>query len=330
MFLSRWFNKIEVSGLLEAEAGYEKFKPDAAGEPSEESSDIVLSTFELGLDAAFTDHIGGHVLVLWEEDDTEPMDLDEGYVSLTGTQEIPLYLHVGKLYVPFGGFDTRFISDPLTLELGETRESAVLAGYHKDGFNFFCGGFNGDVDKQGKKNHINTFFAGADFSLPEDHSRPLNLTIGISYISNLADSDGLSEANDVDGDGDPDGIRDYVSGVSGHLSLDIAHSIFCTAECVCALEKFNAGELNVSDNANRFRPRAWNFEIAYMTPADIGFGVKYEITKECDTFLPEKRFGGIAFCSPFENTSLGLEYLRQEFDNNDRSDMVTAQLAFEF
>ncbi|MBC2716426.1 MAG: LbtU family siderophore porin [Desulfobacteraceae bacterium] len=325
-----WFNKISISGLLEVEAGYEKYNPDAADEPSEESSDIVLSTFELGLDVDFIDHVGGHVLVLWEEDDTEPIDLDEGYLSLTGTEQTPLYLHAGKLYVPFGNLDTYFISDPLPLELGETRESAILAGYHKDMCNVFCGGFNGDVDKIGDNNHIDSFFAGAEFSLPEDDTRMLNMTAGVSYLSNIADSDGLSEANDIDGDGDPDGIRDYVGGISAYLYLDLVHSVYCVAECVCALDKFNAGELNFGPDNESLRPFAWNFEIAYVTPADIGFGAKYEGSNDCNDFLPERRYGGIVFCSPYENTYLGLEYLYQEFDNDDKNEVVTAQLAFEF
>lgn len=328
--LENWFNKIQISGLLEAEAGYEKFEPDAAGESSEESSDIVLSTVELGLDAEFIDHIGGHVLVLWEEDDTEPIDLDEGYLSLTGTEDLPLYLHAGKLYVPFGNMETHFISDPLPLELGETRESAVMAGYHKNMCNVFCGAFNGDVDKTGKNDHINSFFAGAEFSLPEDDARNLNITAGVSYLSNIADSDGLSEANDMDEDGDPDGISDYVGGVSAYVHMVLMGSVHCTAECVCAIEKFNAGELNFADDGDRVRPRAWNFELTYTLPADIGVGVKYETTKDCDNFLPANRYGGIIFCSPLENTSLGLEYLYQEFDNDDTSEVITAQLAFEF
>jgi hypothetical protein len=328
--IHHWFNKIAISGLVEAEAGYEKAEPAAAEEPGEESSDIVLSTMELGLDAEFIDHVGGHVLVLWEEDETEPIDLDEGYISLTGTEEMPLYLHAGKQYIPFGNRNTYFISDPLPLELGETRESAILAGYHKGMCNVFCGGFNGDVDKTGKNNQINSFFAGADFSLPKEDARTLNMTAGVSYLSNIADSDGLSEANDIDGDGNPDGIRDYVGGVSAYLYITLAHSVYCTAECVCALDKFNAGELTFGVDGERLRPCAWNFEIAYVSPADIGFGMKYEGPNDCHDFLPESRYGGIVFCSPIENTYLGMEYLTQEFDNDDTSEVITAQLAFEF
>jgi hypothetical protein len=329
-FPDQWFHKISFSGLLEAEAGYEKFDPDAADESGEESSDIVLSTFELGMDVDFIDHVGGHVLILWEEDDTEPIDLDEGYISLTGTEQMPLYLHAGKLYVPFGNLDTYFISDPLPLELGETRESGVMVGYHKDMCNLFCGGFSGDADKIGKNNHINAFFAGAEFSLPKDDTRMLNMTAGVSYLSNIADSDGLSEANDIDGDGDPDGIRDYVGGVSAYFFINLVHSVYCTAECVCALDKFKAGELNFGSDNQRLELSAWNFEIVYVSPADIGFGVKYEGSNDCHDFLPESRYGGIIFCSVFENTYLGLEYLYQEFDNDDQSEVVTAQLAYEF
>ena len=128
--LSGWLDKITLSGLLEAEAGYNRFEPDRANEPDDEDSNITLSTFELGLDAELNRHVSGHALVLWEEDDTEPVDLDEGFITFTGTEEIPAYLHAGKLYVPFGVYDTVFISDPFTLELGETRKSAVFAGYH--------------------------------------------------------------------------------------------------------------------------------------------------------------------------------------------------------
>ncbi len=95
-------------------------------------------------------------------------------------------------------------------------------------------------------------------------------------------------------------------------------------------DKFNAGELSFGDGGKRLRPGAWNFEIAYVFLSDIGFGVKYEGSNDCHDFLPESRYGGIIFCSPFENTYLGLEYLYQEFDNEDKSDVVTTQLAFEF
>ena len=195
---------------------------------------------------------------------------------------------------------------------------------------FFAADLMGMLIKSEKNDNINAFFAGADFALSEEDTREWNITAGVTYLSNITDSEGLSEANDVNGDGDPDGVQDYVDGISAYIYLDLIHSIYCTAECVCALDKFKAGELNFGEDGEKLKPFAWNLEIAYVTPSDIGFGVKYERSDDCNDFLPESRYGGIVFCSPFENTYLGLEYLYQKFNNNDKNEILTAQLAFEF
>jgi hypothetical protein len=59
--LFKWLDVFSFSGLLEAEAGYEKYNPDASGEPTEESSDIVLATMEFGVDAKLNEYLSGHV-----------------------------------------------------------------------------------------------------------------------------------------------------------------------------------------------------------------------------------------------------------------------------
>ncbi|RJP96077.1 MAG: LbtU family siderophore porin [Desulfobacteraceae bacterium] len=328
--LSHWSDKITLSGLLEAEAGYSKFEPDAAGEADTEESDITLSTFELGLDVKLNEHVSGHALALWEEDDTEPMDLDEGFITFTGTDDIPAYLHAGKLYVPFGVYDTVFISDPFTLELGETRESAVFAGYHPEMVDVFAGVFNGDVDELGKKNHINSFFTGFTCGLPEDDARDFELAAGLSYLSNMADSDGLSEFNDLDGDGAPDGINDAVGGLAAHLSLELKESVTFTVEYVGALDDFKAGDLAFAPEGDTIRPAAWTTEISFMGSSHVGCGLKYEGTDDCGDFLPETGYGCTVFCHPFECARLGLEYQYQEYANNDINQGVTTQLAVEF
>ncbi len=328
--LSGWLDKITLSGLLEAEAGYSRFEPDAAGEPNDEESDITFSTFELGLDAKLNEHVSGHALILWEEDDTEPVDLDEGFITFTGTEEIPAYLHAGKLYVPFGVYETVFISDPFTLELGETRESAVFAGYHPEMVDVFAGAFNGDVNEIGKKNHINSFFTGFTCGLPEDDARDFELSCGLSYLSNMADSDGLSGFNDLDDDGAPDGVTDLVGGVSAHVSLEYKDTAFFTAEYVGALDDFKAGELTLAPEGDPVRPAAWTTEISFVGPSQVGCGFKYEGTDDCGDFLPETGYGCTVFCHPFECARLALEYQYQEYANNDMNQGVTTQLAVAF
>lgn len=324
-----WLDRVSISGLLEGEAGYENYKPDASGETGTETSDIVLATMELGLDARLNEYISGHVLFIWEEDDTDPVDLDEGFITISDTDRFPLYLLAGKYYVPFGKFESFFISDPLTLELGETNQSAVMCGYHHGIFDVNAGLFNGDVNKIGQKDHARNVFASAAVFLPEDFHENLDLTAGVSYISNIADTGGLSEQiADINGDGEPDDISDYVAGISGFVSVGIAKRVFCVAEIVSALDKFNEGELGFA--GGKHQPSAWNFEIAYVSAWDIGVGLKYEGASDCVDFLPEIGYGGIIFWYPFDKTYIGLEYLNQDFNNDDNVQKVTVQLAYQF
>jgi hypothetical protein len=174
-------DRLSISGVIEAEAGYEDIDYDDPGKKDEDSSDITLATVEMGVDADISKYVSGHVLLLWEEDDTEPVDLDQGYITLDGADKLPLYANIGKLYVPFGNFGTHFISDPLTLELGETRESAVQAGWGNDFFDISAAVFNGDVDESGEDNHVESYVANAAVSLPENTLPGLDMSFGGSY-----------------------------------------------------------------------------------------------------------------------------------------------------
>jgi hypothetical protein len=314
--------RLSISGVIEAEAGYEDIDYDDPGQEDEASSDITLATVELGIDVDISKYVSGHVLLLWEEDDTEPVDLDEGYITLDGADKLPVYANIGKLYVPFGYFGTHFISDPLTLELGETRESAVHAGWGNDFFDLGVSVFNGDVDEEGSDNHIESYVANAAVKLPENALPGLNMSFGGSYISNIADSDGLE--GEVSGD-----LKDYVPGLGAFLSLAYMERIFLEAEYVGALDKFEAGELGF-DAGQQLEPQTWNFELA-VAPADKWtVAAKYEGGDDLGDFLPETQYGAAVSYSLFENTALALEYLHGEFENDDEYDRITTQLAVEF
>lgn len=323
-----WIENIAVSGLTETEAAYAEYEPADDRLPDKEASDIVLRTLEIGIDTRINEHVSGHALFLWEEDDTEPVDLDEGFISLSGGAKLPAYLQAGKFYVPFGQYDSYFISDPLTLELGETRESALLAGCRAGGFDLSAGAFNGDVDEIDADDHIDSYFASASYALPEKVLPGTALQMGISYLSNIADSNGIEAENDVDGDGSADGISDAVAGISGYIAADFKNRVFFIAEYTGATDAFAAGEMTFA--ADSVKPRAWNTELAYIFGNDFGLGVKYEGTDDGGTLLPETRYGAIAFCQPFSGGYLGLECLRQDFANGDENIAVTAQLAYEF
>ena len=322
--LEKWADKITLSGLIEAEASYEDYDYDDPAVDDEDSSDIVLATVELGVDVDIIKHVKGHVLFLWEEDETEPVDVDEGFITLDGEDVVPLYLNVGKLYVPFGNFESHFISDPLTLELGETRESALTVGCVNPWMDVSVSAFNGDIDETGEDNHIESYVAKASFSVPEKLVSNFGIAGGVSYISNIADSDNLQDEIVP-----TDGIKDYVGGLNAFLSISFMDKLFIECEYLGALDEFEAGELSF-DGGNEFQPETWNFELAYAATDRLELAVKYEGGDDLGDFLPEDQYGAAVTFALFEDTSLSFEYLHGEFENDDERDLFTTQLAVEF
>ncbi len=308
---------ITLSGVIEVEAGYEK--------NGEDSSDIVVATVEVGIDAQIVKHVSGHILFLYEEDDT-PFDVDEAIISINGEDVVPLYLNAGQMYLPFGNFESHMISDPVTLELGETRESAVVAGFATDWIDISAGVFNGDINETGKDNKIESYVAGAVFTLPENTVANFGLTAGASYISNIGDSDSLQE----DIEAGPATIEDYVPGYSAFVSISVLDRFFFNAEYLTAADEFAADELPSFDGGQEVKPSTWYAELAVGIIEDLEIAAHYAESDDCDGFLPENRYGAAITYGLFESTSLGLEYLHDEFENDDETDIVTAHLAIEF
>ncbi|MDY6790573.1 MAG: LbtU family siderophore porin [Thermodesulfobacteriota bacterium] len=320
----RWFENVTLSGAIEVEAGFEKIDYNDPATKDEDSSDIVIATVEAGIDAEIVKHVSGHLLFLYEEDDTD-LEVDEAIISIKGEDVVPLYLNAGQMYVPFGNFESHMISEPITLELGETRESAVVAGFATDWLDISAGVFNGDIDEIGEDNKIESYVAGAVFTLPENTVSGFVLSAGGSYISNIGDSDSLQE----DIESGPVTIRDYVAGYSAFISISALDRFFLNAEYLTAADEFAAGELSF-DGGRKFKPSTWYAELAVSVIDDLEVAVRYEASDDGGDFLPEKRYGGAITYGLFENTSLGLEYLHGEFKNDDEIDVVTAQLAIEF
>jgi hypothetical protein len=74
-------------------------------------------------------------------------------------RSFPVYLIAGRQYIPFGYFDSHFITDPATLILGETNEGALVGGYRFNGemVDISLGAFNGRVKEIGKDDKISNF-----------------------------------------------------------------------------------------------------------------------------------------------------------------------------
>lgn len=315
---------VTLSGVVEVEAAYTDDDRETG-----DTSDITLATVELGVDVNPVQHVSGHVLLLFEEDDTEPMDVDEAFIRLDGEDKLPLFLQAGRQYVPFGYFESHFISDPLTLELGETRESSVVAGFTSDRFEISLGVFNGDVNETGETDdHIDGYVASATYTLPGENA--FGLMAGISYISNIGESNNLQGEDGVDVDAG-NTIADHVSGLAAFISANYKEKLFLEIEYITATDDFNPGELGF-DGGLAAQPSAYNVELTYLFTDRIEAGIRVAGAEDTGEFLPETLYGAVVNYALFDTLSLGLEYQYGEFDTVDEKDVttVTAQLALEF
>lgn len=316
-----WTDRITISGAVEAEAVL--LSEESNGDTTD-SSDIALSTVDVNLDVVIAKNVSGHVLFTYGDD--EGMEVDDGYVTIDGKDVVPLYLMAGKIYVPFGNYETHMVSDPLTQDLGETVDGAIQFGFVNQWFDAALAIYNGDVNETGEEDDpIDSYVLSAKATLPEGAVPDMGLSAGVSYISNLADS-GLSLSGDT--------IEDYVAGFGVFVSVSFKEFVFLEAEYIKALDKFSVGELTY-DGGEESEPGALNIELACAPMEKLELAVRYGKTEDIkggpdQDALVETQYGIAAAYSLFENTTLSLEYLKGEYENDDEVTLFTTLLSIEF
>jgi len=327
----KWYDRIQISGLVEVEAAHEKIDVKNPPPGDEMNSTIDLATMELAIDAKITRHVDAHVMFEYGESE---VFVDEGFITLVGTEEYPAYLIAGRQYIPFGFFDSFFVTDPTTLILGETNNGAAVAGYRfrREMVDVSAGIFNGWVGKTNSDNTIDGFVVSVVAAPTE------GLMLGASYTSNLAASDSLSEfIADLDGDGDPDdNITSLVGGWSMFASYEFLDRFKIIGEYVGADSKFKAGELYDPADTKECQPAAWNLELGVGIIEDLEVAARYGGSKDGgdpvsgEFLLPESSYGAVLNWGIWE-CNLAFEYLHGEFDKDfQTTDTYTVQLAVEF
>lgn len=322
----KWYDRLQIGGLIEVEAGYQKIDFNDPAVEDEKTGDVDLATVELVVDARIAAHVNGHVMFKYEDDD---LFVDEGFITLSGSEAVPAYLITGRQYIPFGFFDSHFVTDPNTLLLGETNEGAAVAGYRFGGrmFDVSVGAFNGRIDKAGDDDTVDSFVA-AIVAQPFEA-----LMLGASYTSNLASSDALSEfVTDRDDNGEIGPIGDRVGGWSALVTFEFLERCKLIGEYVAALDEFQAGELYDAADTKARDLSAWNLELGAQIIDNLELAVRYGGSDDGGAdFLPESQYGAVLNWGLYENTNLALEYLHDEFEDDIReSDSVIAQLAVVF
>ena len=313
---------IEFGGAIELEATSTETFAGA------DSSDLALAKVEAYIDTQPHQYISTHVQFV-REDGSENINLDEATVTLGNTEEHPFYAMTGRWAVPFGGFDTAMNTDPLSKSLGEAKEDALLLGFTKDGFTLEGYGYNGDTQEAGEDDNIDQFGLAVSFGGEMDNTE---ISFGLGYISNIADSDNLTD--NVTG---ATALNDYVNGWEVHGA--VAHGAFAIYGGYMAVaEAFGPGEL--AFNGQGAKPVAWNAETAYTTEIS-GRGVTMAVTVQgteeaLALSLPETRYGSAVTVEVLSNAAVTAEYLHNEDygtgDGGTGNDSSTAtlKLAVEF
>jgi hypothetical protein len=294
-----------------------------------DSSDLTLGKLEAYFDAQPHEYVSTHFQLLYEDDGTETISLDEAYAIIGNTDEVPLYLQAGKWAVPFGGFDTAMSTDPLTKTLGETAEAAVMVGYSKDSLTIEGYGYNGDTQQSGDEDEIDQFGLHVSFETEISGS---TVSMGAGYISNITDSGTITE-NVTGGTA----LADYVPGWEVHGTFTNGPFVVYGGY-MAAKDSFESGEL--AFNSQGAQPEAWNLEVAYVTEVmsrETTFAVTVQGSDEAFALsLPETRYGGSMTVQVFPNYAATLEYLHDEdyssSDGGTGADghTITAKLSAEF
>ncbi len=322
-------NRVKLSGVMEVNAttGRTEHKNGTA----EETSDVALSTAELDVDVAINKYVSSHIAFLYEEDDTNNngsgIVVDEGIINLEGGEQMPIYLRAGKMYLPFGYYNSHFITDPLTLTLGRTKDTAVIGGYNNSVFDVNAGIFKGAVKETNNGSKIDSFVGSATYTMPKSTIAGLDLVAGLSYTSNMAASDTLQ------GSVPAIGLVDTTGGYSAFVHLDYLEKYTFDAEYLGAIEDFSANDISFMDAKNN-KPASWNFETAAAIMPKLEVALRYGGSSDTgaygDISMPQSQIGWALLYELLHDTSVTFEYLHDEFKNETNDDLATLQLAVEF
>ncbi len=310
--LSPLGKKITLGGLLTLEASYAK------NEAAKSSSDLALATAVLSTEIQINEQIGGHVILLWEEGNG-PIDVDEAVFVLNSPPPLfgqSLTFIGGKMYLPFGNFNSFMLTDPLTLELGETNNTALVFDLDREHWALKAGVFNGAADTAGQSDKIDGWVAALELT------PAAWISFGAAYLSDLAES-GAELVQDTDR---------YASNTpAGSFFLSLQSGPFSfVGEYLTTLKHFSSAVIATGLDLTGGHPNAWNLELAWLLNERVQLAARAE--GAADFKDDAQRYGAVLSYGMHKNTLVAIEYLYNDPRENAgiQKHALTAQLVFEF
>lgn len=288
------YPEFDFQGLIDVEAYH------SSPYTGSDESGTVVDRAELGLEVLLNEWLSAQVSTLYREDHT-PFELDTVAVAVTHPDQI-WSLRAGQFYLPFGLYESIMISEPLTYELGETRQTAISAQAGIGGVRAGLYAFDGDL---GSKNRIDNWGGVLAY---EAELGEADLLLSGGYINHLGESREMERfltgdvpAGQVNGD--------KVSAWTAAAVLDV-HDFTLVGEYLAAIDDFAVDEL--AFRGAGARPAAWNVEAAYGfglygRQAEVAIG--YQGSKEALALeFPKSRALAVLAVDVWRNTTLSFEY----------------------
>lgn len=301
---------VEVGGVLELQLVN-------SDDNDVKNQDIVQATVELGFNAKVNDKVDAEIVLLLEDDGVDdPLGVDTA--TITYQINPTVYFKGGMTAIPFGNFNTYLISDPVTLVLGETADTIAAVGYSTGGIEVEFGAFNGDVtDDAAADEKVDKYYLAVNY---EDEGS--GIQAGVSYITDISESDGMQDALAVPGPG-PIVVDSAVAALALYVIYD-AGQIHASGEYITAM-----GEYEATDPVGDTAPKALNISAAYDVDAKTQVAVGYGSTSDVPG-APESVIGFAAHYAIEDDTTVSGEFLSGDYEGGGSLTAITVQIAVEF
>ena len=314
---------LAVSGVVETEG------VAARGYDNLFASDVTLATVEVAVGGDINKNTDLSIVLLHEEDSGVDAEIDSASVNF---KSLPMgsTFTAGRQYLPFGQFESNMISDPLTLELAETRESAFFLDVPVLSGGIGIAMFQGDVATQLESNSHPDYMVGLNQGIEFGAG---SLNISAYYINSMAHSENIEGALLTAGQ-----TTRTVPGMGYAVSLALGNTQLI-GECVGAQKAFDAADL--SFNGKGATPQTCHFEAGMsfaMAGKEATIAAGYQTSEQAfDALgLPKSRALLSTSLAINPNTTLAFEwandtdYAQVDGGTGKQANTVTTQIAVSF
>lgn len=297
-------SKVKLYGRLDFLASYSSSNYRSGTGLNETSfTDVTADYLTLGAEAEISPKMKANIVVTWD-DSLAAVEMDEAYLTY---EHDPFTFTVGRIYMPYVQYLSKFATYPLTRDLAEARETVLMLTYSPcDQFNASAFTFNGETTEAGSKHDYNEY--GVSVA-----ANPFPwLQAGASYTSNLGESD-TSVLTALT-------YTEKVPGATAYAALDLA-PVEVFAEFVTALRDFDKGDIGHTEDQ---RPMAFHIEASYAFCEKWKALIGADVTDEWFG-APLTRYEAGAEWQAWENARLVFEYANALYTKDEHPTLHRTQ-----